>query len=68
MNNGTVLNVYALDNSDNVPPGDNNSKVTGDWTSIIFGGTINIGSSLLFKVKRLSIFHLAFSPIDLHTK
>ena len=51
VNKGTVLYVYEFDKSDNDPPGDSNSKVTGDWTSIIFGGAVNNGAKLLNSVK-----------------
>ena len=56
MNKGTVLYVYELDKSDNDPPGDNNSKVTGDWTSIIFGEAVNTGTELLNSVKLKKYF------------
>ena len=63
MNKGTVLYEYELDKSDNGPPGDNNSKVTGAWMLIIFGGAVNNGTPSLSNVKWNRYFPFGYLPV-----
>jgi len=60
---GTVLYVYELDKSDNGPPGDNNSKVTGAWMTIIFERGVDSVPVLLFNVKWNRYFPFGYLPV-----